>query len=244
MTETAVVMAAGKGTRMKSDLPKVCHVAAGKPLVRWVVDACRAAGIERVVAIVGYQQEKVREALDGQGVEYAVQQQQLGTGHAALQARSVLGESATRLFVLNGDAPLIDAATLGAMRDRHVADGAAMTLTSTVPAKPLEYGRVIRGADGFVLDIVEERDCTPEQAAIRDLNVGFYVFEAPGVWPVLESLGSTNAAGEYYITDMARAYSRQGGRVTAVQVPEVVGCGVNTPEQLAHIDGLLRSRGA
>ena len=242
MREAAVVMAAGKGTRMNSDLPKVCHAAAGKPLVQWAVEACRAGGIDEIIVIVGYRADLVRDALAGFEVAYATQQQQLGTGHAAMQARQVLGAAEARLFVVNGDMPLLDAATIRAMRQAHLAAAADMTLVSAVPSQPLEYGRVIHGPDGGVIDVIEERDCSPQQKALRELNLGFYVFNAPAVWPVFESLGNENKAGEYYITDMARAYARRGGRVTAVAVPEIVGSGVNTPEQLAWIDGLLRER--
>jgi bifunctional UDP-N-acetylglucosamine pyrophosphorylase/glucosamine-1-phosphate N-acetyltransferase len=242
MREAAVIMAAGKGTRMRSELPKVCHVAAGKPLVRWVAEACVAAGIDTLVAVVGYRADVVIAALDGFGARFATQSEQLGTGHAALQARDVLGDEPWRLFVLNGDMPLIDAHTLNAMRETHVGQGAAMTLTSTVPARPLEYGRVIRDGQGRIQAIVEERDCTSEQAAVRELNVGFYVFDAPGVWPVLASLASNNKAGEYYITDMARSYASRGEKVVSVRVPEQVGSGVNTVEQLAWIEGLLTER--
>lgn len=240
MQEAAAIMAAGKGTRMGTDLPKVAHVAAGKTLVRWAVEACQAAGIERIVVIVGYREEVVRAELADLPVEFAVQAEQKGTGHAALQARQVLGDTPGRLFVLNGDMPFIDGATLSALRAEHERSGADMVLTTVMPAAPLEYGRVIRDADGAVQGIIEERDCTPEQAAVRELNIGFYVFETPGIWSVLEGLSTANAQGEMYITDTAAAYARAGGRVAAVQVPERIGLGVNTTEQLAAMDALLR----
>ncbi|MBI2301898.1 MAG: NTP transferase domain-containing protein, partial [Armatimonadetes bacterium] len=199
MREAAVVMAAGKGTRMHSELPKVCHLAAGRPLVQWVVQACREAGIERIVVVVGYREELVREALAGQPVDYARQTEQLGTGHAAAQARSVLGELTGRLFVLNGDAPLISGEVLSQMRRQHAAAGADATLLSITPRQSLPYGRILRDPAGRIYDVVEEKDCTPEQQALRELNAGFYVFNAPEIWGVLAALPNTNRQGEYYV---------------------------------------------
>jgi bifunctional UDP-N-acetylglucosamine pyrophosphorylase/glucosamine-1-phosphate N-acetyltransferase/UDP-N-acetylglucosamine pyrophosphorylase len=130
------------------------------------------------------------------------------------------------------------------MREAHLAAQADMTLCSVVPREPWEYGRIIKDADGQVVDVVEERDCTPEQRAIRELNAGYYVFNRPQVWDVLDSLGNTNRAGEYYITDMARAYATRGGKVIAVEAPEEVAVGVNTPEQLEQIEAVLSARAA
>jgi bifunctional UDP-N-acetylglucosamine pyrophosphorylase/glucosamine-1-phosphate N-acetyltransferase len=242
MHEAAVIMAAGKGTRMQSELPKVCHRAADHQLVEWVVRACRDAGIERIVVVVGYGRELVRAALAGYDVEFAVQEEQLGTGHAAMQAHQVLGDEPGRMFVFNGDMPLLDVATIERLRTTHLAHDAEMTLASMVPAQPYEYGRVIHGADGYVVDIVEERDCTPAQRVLRELNVGMYVFNRPAVWRVFAELGNANKAGEYYITDMARHCAQRGGRVVAVEVDEETGLGVNTVEQLAHVEELLLAR--
>lgn len=243
MQQAAVIMAAGKGTRMKSDWPKVCHQAAGRPLVEWAVRACRDAGLERIVVVVGYKREMVEAALAGFDVEFAVQTEQLGTGHAALQAQRVLGDEPGEVYVLNGDMPLVRGEYLEQMRAAHRAQGADMTLASMVPQTPLEYGRVIHGPDGGVVNVIEERDCTPEQAAIRELNIGLYVFNRPRCWELLAGLGSTNAAGEYYITDMAGQYAGRGGRVIAVELPEEAGLGVNTVEQLAQAERLLLARG-
>lgn len=242
MDEAAVIMAAGKGKRMHSDLPKVLHRAAGRPLVEWIVRACREAGIGRIVVVVGHGAEQVKAALADYPVEFALQAEQLGTGHAAAQARPLLDGFAGRLFVLNGDTPLLDAATLAAMRAALV-DGVKAALVSMIPAEPLEYGRVIRGDDGLVMDTIEERDCTPEQRALRELNAGFYAFWCPEIWQVLESLQCDNQAGEYYITDVARHYGRRGEPVVAVIAPEEVCLGVNTPAQLARAQGLLIARG-
>ncbi|MCC7491221.1 MAG: NTP transferase domain-containing protein [Fimbriimonadaceae bacterium] len=243
MKQAAVILAAGKGTRMNSELPKVLHRAAGRPLVEWVVQACRGAGIDDVVLIVGYQEHLVREALAAQGVRFARQAEQQGTGHAAAQAREAVGEEPGLVFVLNGDSPLIDAAVLTAMRETHLRRQADATLLYVVPPQPLEYGRLIRKPDGDLSDVIEERDCTPEQRAIRELNAGFYLFNAPQIWQVLGELKNDNKAGEYYITDVPRHLARHGGVVVPQEAPAAMALGVNTPAQLAEVETILQRRG-
>lgn len=248
MDEAAVILAAGRGTRMNSELPKVSHHAAGRPLVQWVVDACRAAGIERIVVIVGHRAEQVQQDLADYPVAYAEQTRQLGTGHAARQAQSALDGFSGRVFVLNGDMPLIDAGTLDRLRQAHdqaraaAGDAPAGALVTVVPEQSLPYGRVLRSADGNVVDIVEERDATDEQRALRELNAGFYAFDAPAIWEVLAGIDNVNQQAEYYLTDVPRLIAARGGRVVAVEAPAEVGVGVNTPDQLAEVTALLERR--
>lgn len=244
MAQAAVILAAGKGTRMNSALPKVLHQAAGRPLVDWVIDACEAAGIDRIVVVVGYCEDLVREALAGRGVEFVTQREQLGTGHAAAMGRQVLDGFEGEVLVLNGDSPLITGEVLRDMVARHREAAADASLLYVVPAEPLEYGRLIFGPDGGVVDVVEERDCTPAQKAIRELNAGFYVFNAPAIWTVLDSLRNDNRAGEYYVTDVPRHYGARGGRVIGVAAPAEMALGVNTPEQLQRVETTLLGRGA
>jgi len=244
LAQAAVILAAGKGTRMGSSLPKVLHQAAGRPLVDWVIDACEDAGIERIVVVVGYGADEVREALAGRPVEFVLQAEQLGTGHAAAMGRQVLDGFEGEVLVLNGDSPLITGAVLSDMVAKHRAAVADASLLYVVPSQPLEYGRLIFGPDGRVLDVVEERDCTPDQKAIRELNAGFYVFNAPAIWQVLESLRNDNRAGEYYVTDVPRQYGARGGRVIGVAAPAEMALGVNTPEQLQRVEATLLGRGA
>jgi len=227
---------------MNSDLPKVLHQAAGYPLVHWVIEACRAAGVDDIVVVVGYRSELVREALAGYGVRFAEQAEQLGTGHAAAQAQEALAGLTGRVFCLNGDSPLVTGEVLNRMRAAHEAAQADLTLLYVAPETPLEYGRLIRAESGYVVDIVEERDCTPEQRAIRELNVGSYVFNAPDIWQALAALKNDNKAGEYYVTDVARYYGRGDGRVVAVEAPDDMALGVNTPEQLRRVEQILQAR--
>ena len=242
----AIILAAGKGTRMQSDLPKVCHEIGGRPMVCAVVDACFAAGCERVVAVVGYKQELVREALAGYGdrVEYAVQGEQLGTGHAVKCAADAFANAGDtdNVFVLCGDGPLIRSATLAAMLDRH-GSGAAATLATSVIDDPSGYGRIVRdGAGGFV-GIVEQKNATPEQLDIREVNPSYYLFSTRPLFEALERVGKNEKTGEYYVTDVPALLMEAGSRVEVIDaVPPEDVLSINTPEHLAEVDRIFRSR--
>jgi bifunctional UDP-N-acetylglucosamine pyrophosphorylase / glucosamine-1-phosphate N-acetyltransferase len=245
---TAIILAAGKGTRMKSDLPKVLHPIGGRPMVRAVVDACREAGCVRVVLIVGYKQELVRSAMaDDATVEFAVQDQQLGTGHAVQCARGLFEpESAAPgnpVFVLAGDGPLIRAATLRTLLDRHRSTRALATLATSVIDDPTGYGRIVRTAGGRFVGIVEHKDCSPEQLAIREVNPSYYCFDARALFDTLGRLAPNAASGEYYITDVPGLLLGGGERVEVIDaVPPEDVLSINTPEQLAAVDAIFRSR--
>ena len=203
MTEhtTAVVLAAGRGKRMGSDLPKVLHPLSGRTLVSYAIDAVRGAGADEVVVVVGYRRELVEQALADEGVAFAVQTEQRGTGHAVLAAREHLGGDGD-VLVVYGDMPLLTAATLRRLRERRrEADAAAVALTITLENPP-DFGRIVRDEQGRVVRVVEVRDATPEQLALREVNVGAYCFSARHLLPALERLGSDNAQGEYYLTDV------------------------------------------
>jgi bifunctional UDP-N-acetylglucosamine pyrophosphorylase / glucosamine-1-phosphate N-acetyltransferase len=246
---TAIILAAGKGTRMKGDLPKVVHPVGGRPMVCAVVDACIDAGCGRIIAVVGYKQELVRAALAGYPqVEYAVQDQQLGTGHAVLCAKAAAlkpGATADDIFVLCGDGPLIRAATLKALLDRHRRTAAAATLATAIIDDPTGYGRIVRDSAGGFRAIVEHKNATPEQRTIREVNPSYYCFKAGELFQALDKVGRNPASGEYYLTDTLEVLLGQGKRVEveAAVPPEDV-LSINTPEDLAVVDGIYRSRGA
>ena len=250
ISPTAIILAAGKGTRMRSDLPKVLHPVGGRPMVRAVVDACRAAGCGRVVLVVGYKQELVREALrDDPSVEFAVQTEQLGTGHAVMCARGLLEREASEpgrpVFVLAGDGPLIRAATLRALLSRHVETGAKATLATAVIDDPSGYGRIVRSADGRFAGIVEEKDATAEQKRIREVNPSYYCFDGSALFETLARVSPNAASGEYYITDVPGLLLAAGERVEVIDaVPPEDVLSINTPEQLAAVDAIYRSRAA
>jgi bifunctional UDP-N-acetylglucosamine pyrophosphorylase/glucosamine-1-phosphate N-acetyltransferase len=242
----AIIMAAGKGTRMKSDLPKVVHAIGGRPMVCAVVDACVAAGCGRIVVIVGYQQEKVREALAAYPrVEYAVQEEQLGTGHAVACA-APLFEGARRTgdaFVLCGDGPLIRPGTLTQLLSTHRASRAAATLATAELADPTGYGRIVRDAAGRFAAIVEQKNATPEQRAIREVNPSYYCFGVAALFGALTRVERNALTGEYYLTDVPGLLLRDGGRVEVLRaVPPEDVLSINTPEDLATVDAIYRSR--
>lgn len=241
---SAIILAAGKGTRMKGDLPKVVHPVGGRPMVCAVVDACVEAGCGRIVAVVGYKQELVRRALAGYPqVAYAVQDQQLGTGHAVLCAWGEAGSG--DVFVLCGDGPLIRAGTLRALLERHRRTGAAATLATAVIDDPAGYGRIVRDGQGRFRAIVEHKNATDEQRAIREVNPSYYCFKATELFAALEKVQRNPASGEYYLTDTLEVLLAEGKRVEveAAVPPEDV-LSINTPEDLAVVDGIYRTRGA
>ncbi|MFI4860190.1 MAG: NTP transferase domain-containing protein [Phycisphaerales bacterium JB063] len=241
----AIILAAGKGTRMKSDLPKVLHEVAGKPMVWWVVQACKEAGADLCVVVVGYKGELVREALAGEdGIAFVEQTEQLGTAHATRMAEPVFeGRPVSDIFVLAGDGPLIRGKTLARLLEVHRRTGAASTLATSVIEDPTGYGRIVRTADGSFNAIVEQKDATPEQLGIREVNPSYYCFRGDALFKTLDQVGSANSQGEYYITDAPGLLKQQGQTVTVVDaVPPEDVLSINTLEQLAEVDKILQDR--
>ncbi|MHC5114234.1 MAG: NTP transferase domain-containing protein [Planctomycetota bacterium] len=241
----AVILAAGKGQRMNSDLPKVAHVVAGRPIVWWVVDAVRRAGASRIVLVVGHGADVVRDVFrgDDDDVEYVVQAEQLGTGHATLCAADALADFHGDLLVLAGDGPLLRAETIRTMRQRHLETGAAATLATSVIDDPTGYGRIVRDAAGRFEAIVEHRNATPEQREIHEIYPSYACFDADRLFDALRRLEPDSTSGEYYVTDVPIMLSRDGATVEVVDaVPPEDVLSINTPEQLAEVDAILTSR--
>jgi len=237
-----VVMAAGKGTRLKSNLAKVLHRAGGRPLVEHVVRAAHAARVTKIVVVVGHQAEQVAAVVTTLGVKTVLQQPQRGTGHALQVAKQALG-SARYALVVPGDAPLVRSETLDAMVRAHTASGAAATLLTALLDDPTGYGRIIRKNDGSVAEVVEEKACTPEQRAIQEVNSSFYAFTLSKLWPALAGLRPDNVHRELYLTDAVALMNRQGHRVVAevaADAQEILGC--NTRAELAEVDRIFRAR--
>lgn len=248
----AIILAAGKGKRMQSDLPKVLHPVGGRPMVRAVIDACRAAGCGRIVLVVGHGRELVRDALaDEAGIEYAVQDEQLGTGHAVLCARWLFeGEiGAGRgfggdVFVLAGDGPLIRAETLRTLLGVHRDAKAAATLATSVIEDPAGYGRIVRDAGGSFVGIVEQKNASAEQLSICEVNPSYYCFDVFSLFDALSRVGRDEVSGEYYVTDVPAHLLRSGERVEVVPaVPAEDVLSINTLEHLAEVDRIYRLRG-
>lgn len=241
MSATALILAAGEGTRMKSATPKVAHHILGVPMIRLVVEAARAAGCERIVAVTGHGADAV-EALVPE-IVCVHQDQQLGTGHAVMCARDAVAPAAGSLVVLSGDTPLLTSETIAGLAAFRESGGAALTLLTAVVPDPAGYGRIVRGRDGEVVAIVEEKDCTPEQRRISEINTGTYCFDAPALFAHLDRLTTENAQGEYYLTDLVGIFVAEGLTVSAMRTDDPLETlGVNSRVQLAEASGILQAR--
>jgi bifunctional UDP-N-acetylglucosamine pyrophosphorylase/glucosamine-1-phosphate N-acetyltransferase len=237
----AVVLAAGKGTRMKSALPKVLHRVCGRFMVEHVIQAARVAGAARVVVVIGYKADMVSRSL-GDAVDYAYQKEQLGTGHAVMTAMSAVEPEEDLVMVLCGDTPLITAATLHRLQEHHCASGAAVTILTARYENPSGYGRIIRSADGTVQGIVEDKDATPAQRETKEINTGIYCFNKEVLLSALSAIGADNVQGEYYLTDCIAAIKETNGKVETVTGSEEETLGINSRVQLAEAEGVLRRR--
>lgn len=242
MEIAAIILAAGAGTRMKSEKPKVAHEVLGKPLVNWVVDAAEEAGVSTIVAVVGHKREQVIPLVEDKA-RIVVQEQQLGTAHAVLSCKEALAGFDGSVLVLSGDCPLITADTMRALADLRDREDAAVVVLTMRPDNPFGYGRIIRDEDGSVARIVEQKDATPEEAAVGECNSGFYCFDAKALFEALDQVGSDNAQGEFYLTDVLEISRNAGRAVLALEAEDVTEClGINTPEQLAEVERLAQKR--
>ncbi|WP_047154276.1 bifunctional UDP-N-acetylglucosamine diphosphorylase/glucosamine-1-phosphate N-acetyltransferase GlmU [Aneurinibacillus tyrosinisolvens] len=236
----AIVLAAGQGTRMKSKLYKVLHPVCGKPMVQHVVDSLNRLDTNRIVVVVGHGAEKVKEQL-GDNIEYVMQEEQLGTAHAVMQVASLLKDKPGTTLVLSGDEPLISSQTLEALVSHHEASGAAGTILTRVMESPTGYGRIIRGADGLVERIVEQKDATEQERAVREINTGTYCFDNEKLFKALDKVSNANAQGEYYLTDVIQILKGAGEKIEA-SITEEITVGVNDRVALARAEALMRER--
>lgn len=236
----AVVLAAGKGTRMRSQLPKVLHCAAGRPLLAWVVDAARAAGCEKILVIVGHGSELVKAAVQEPDVEWVLQTEQKGTGHALAQAEPQVEGDAT-LLVLSGDVPLVTAATLDQLAVDAAGGWGAMAVADL--DQPGSLGRVLAGPYGGLRKIVEAADATPEELSVKKVNAGLYALPAPAIFDYLRTVDTKNVQGEIYLTDAVTNAARDGHLVQLVPLPDPSeALGVNTRAELARVHRVLIDR--
>jgi bifunctional UDP-N-acetylglucosamine pyrophosphorylase / glucosamine-1-phosphate N-acetyltransferase len=208
-----VILAAGKGKRMKSDLPKVMLPVGGVPSLHHPLEAARALDPERIATVVGYKAEVVREAFAGKGIEFVTQEEQLGTGHAVQVTEDVFADFNGVLLVLYGDGPLIRKETLARLLATHAEQGNDATLLTCRKPDPSDYGRIVRDGKGGFRAIVEERDCDEETRRIDEVYTGIAVYPAPGIFECLSRIGNNNAQGEYYLTDVPGILLADGGRV-------------------------------
>lgn len=239
-----VILAAGKGTRMHSDLAKVLHRLNGRPMIHYVLDTARALRSRRIIVIVGHQADEVRRELAGMSVEFAVQEDQRGTGHAVRQAGHLLAGEKGVVLVLAGDTPMIRPATLTSLILAHRREGAVASVLTARVEDPTGLGRILRDEAGHIDRIVEEKDATAEQRALKEINTSTYCFEPTRLLQALDRLTPENRQGEFYLTDTIEILRRQGHRVAdapAVTPEETIG--INTPEHLSTAESWLLEHG-
>jgi len=238
-----VVLAAGKGKRMKSALPKVLHLLNGKPLVEYVLQSCREAGVGRIIVVVGFRGKLVAETVKPYGAEIVWQKQRLGTGHAVAQTQPLLKDFSGEIVVLNGDVPLVSSRTIVRLVGEHRRCQAAATILTAKVDDPTGYGRIVRNESGLVDRVVEQADANLGTGRIREINSGIFCFDPAYLFPVLEEVGNQNRQGEHYLPDVLAILRRDSHPIAAQEVEnadEILG--VNSPEQLKQIAQLMVKR--
>jgi bifunctional UDP-N-acetylglucosamine pyrophosphorylase/glucosamine-1-phosphate N-acetyltransferase/UDP-N-acetylglucosamine pyrophosphorylase len=241
----AVVLAAGMGTRMKSDLPKVLVPVLSRPMIEYVLDALAAAGIGRMVVVVGYRADDVQKLLAGRrGIEFAIQTERLGTGHAVKMAQPRLAHHAGPVAIVAGDSPLLQAASLRALLDHFARHHPACLLGTLHKPNPQGLGRIVRDANGNFLGIVEEKDASDAQRQITEVNMSTYVFAGPELLHALDHLKNDNRQREYYLTDCPGILKNEGKLVQALPVLQPCeALSINTPEELSVVESEMRRIG-
>ena len=242
MELAAVILAAGKGTRMKSDLPKVLHPICGRPMLGHVINTVVDAGVTKSVVVAGFGAQQVTEFL-GDQAEVVLQEEQLGTAHALLQTEKEFDNYLGDLLVDCGDTPLLQADTLAKLAHCHRETGAAATVLTAEMPNPTGYGRVIRNNSGSVARIVEQKDASPEELLVKEINTGVYCFRVPGLFEALKQISPANAQGEYYLTDIIQIFVEKGLTVQAVMLEDAQEVqGINDRLQLSRAEAALRKR--
>jgi UDP-N-acetylglucosamine diphosphorylase/glucosamine-1-phosphate N-acetyltransferase len=233
----AVILAAGKGTRMKSDLAKILHVLNGKHLLYYSLAAAKEAGAEKIVAVIGHQADDVREKFANSGCIFVEQKPQLGTGHAVLQAKDILADYKGLTVILCGDVPLLKSTTIKSLLENHVASKAVVSVLTTIPPPPHAYGRIVKDDKGNVLKIVEHKDATEVERKIGEINTGIYCVDTKYLFSALGKVTDNNQQHEYYLTDIVEIACREGQKVKSFIASDYIEVmGINTLEELARAE--------
>jgi bifunctional UDP-N-acetylglucosamine pyrophosphorylase/glucosamine-1-phosphate N-acetyltransferase len=236
----AVILAAGKGKRMKSGVPKVLHKVGGRPIIEYVVKTAKSLKVRKVVVVIGHKGQMVKDFLKPYQVEFAWQRKLLGTGHALLQMKDILSDFQGTLLVLSGDVPFLRPETINGLIHVHRKTQASATVLTALLEDPEGYGRVIRGRDDCVEKIVEHKDATPGERKQREINTGTFCFDSKLIFPALNQVEKENEQGEYYLTDVVKILRREGYKVSAFRAknPQET-MGINSLEQLRQMNKLL-----
>jgi UDP-N-acetylglucosamine pyrophosphorylase len=244
MNFVTVIMAAGKGTRMKSDLAKVLHPLNGQPMIHYVIQLARDLGSTRVIAIIGHQKEHVKDTLQNEHVEFAIQEPQLGTGHAVMQTENLLANYEGYVLVLSGDVPVLTHNTMKHLVALHDKETAVATVLTAHMPDPTGYGRVIRNTDGSVRKVVEHKDASDDEKKIQEINSGIYMFKSKELFHALKKINSNNSQNEYYLPDVLKVFIDERKKVCAyITEDHHEIAGINTVEQLHEAEVILNSKG-
>lgn len=236
MNYSAIILAAGKGTRMKSNRCKVLHEVAGRPMIDYVLDSARTAGVDKICLVVGHQADAVQKRLECQGLEFALQEPQLGTGHAVDSARAFFADFDGQILILCGDIPLVKSSTLRSMMQFHESNQDRLTVMTAVVQNPYGYGRIRKSEYGLVKSIVEEKDADEQQRHINEINAGVYIVDSKLLFDLLKRLKPNNAQGEYYLTDIVQEANNDGTPVHAFCINDFFeASGINSRADLARV---------
>ncbi len=239
----ALILAAGKGTRMKSELPKVVHPILGKPMVAYVIEAVKALGCNNPVLVTGFGSETVKDSLKGESVSFVEQPQQLGTGHAVQCYAEKVVERPEHLLVVCGDTPLISRETLSGMVALHESENPAITMMTLIMESPGNYGRILRNGKNEVCAIREAKDCDSEELQVKEVNLAVYLFEAGFLFENIFNLDAKNSQKEYYLTDLVEMAVKQGKKVlTCIEKDEASTLGINSRQHLAQISKIVQQQ--
>lgn len=240
MKKNAIILAAGKGTRMNQEVPKCACKVNGKPMINHIVDACNEAGIENIIVVVGHQKEVIMALLEGQNVIFAYQEEQLGTAHACMVARDALKNVEGDTIILPGDMPLIGASNIAKLMNNHRQNHNTMTIMSTIFENPFSYGRIIRNEKNNVIGIIEEKEATAEQKLVKEINTGLYVADNQLLFDSLRKIDNNNSKKEYYLTDIVKILSKDH-QVNALCVDYSYHLiGINDLETLKQVEELSK----
>lgn len=238
-----VILAAGKGKRMKSDLPKVLHKMGGKPMVEYVIGTAKRLEAKRIILVVGHKWEQTQKLMERYKIEFAVQKEQLGTGHAVQQTKELLSDFEGNVLILYGDVPLLTLSTLNKLMQEHREKRAAATVLTAILENPSDYGRIIRDENGMVQEIVEAKDASADHKKVKEINTGIYCFDKKALFSVLDKITNHNQQGEYYLTDAIKLLRERNLPVWGMVTPDPAETlGINSPEELQKMEKILLKR--